>query len=337
MPYYRLLVFNSLHAFPSGEALHHLQRGTSTNSRRIRHQSRDNLSVPESKPHTDRRNMAPKLDNDPVSLRAKLKVAEKNLKDAEEEIKELNSEIELLGEVNLDRKVEIDSLKKSLEAAEPTRVALTETIFDLLMDKMSKEDIKKVAREVEEKVQLGLLLGDRVDSGDGGELEEPIPRIVLETTLLKRDARVKQAKKVDDERRKAAANHNDDLKQLQQKPDISVAAGENSTNVVRLMRKRNADAIESPDTPRGSKGSRRVITCIQCYKQNLTCDNASPCKSCVHAERKCTRAACTHWETGKCIRPNCSRWHVEDGEGYVIQRVGKVFKSQNQQKKPRTN
>ena len=83
---------------------------------------------------------------------------------------------------------------------------------------------------------------------------------------------------------------------------------------------------------------KRVIVCLRCHENGLSCDNDFKCAHCVSEGVGCIRAKCFNYKAGDCKREGCSRWHEDDDIDTVLavgnrgQRGGKGGKGGNGRK-----
>jgi len=195
------------------------------------------------------------METDQAPPQALIKPTKKDFEATELELKKTEQYIQYqtaLGnkyrEILRAKEEEVKKLEKDLETSRSVRDSLTSLVFDLLLQKMSKPDVKKLVREVEEKAHLDLfdegIYGD--DSDTGSDAQEPSPEEVLTSTLRKRDARVLKASKVDEKRKRTlgtCGDVNNNPKPLQGAAN-DITAGTTGEAIQNLVLKRKANAME---------------------------------------------------------------------------------------------
>jgi hypothetical protein len=80
---------------------------------------------------------------------------------------------------------------------------------------------------------------------------------------------------------------------------------------------------------RESKRRAHNSLCVRCYQNGLPCDDRQTCGYCLRANLLCKRTKCSHYKTGQCIRPHCTRAHEEDGFNSKLLMSARHFRKQH--------
>lgn len=103
------------------------------------------------------------------------------------------------------------------------------------------------------------------------------------------------------------------LKGAEQQLKVTQSRLKIATNDGQLLR--GAAHIVVPDPK--SKLPRAVMSCIECYAKNITCDNRSSCQNCSENDIKCARWRCSiKHRTGECHMAPCVVPH--DVQGWLV-------------------
>ncbi|KAF2281098.1 uncharacterized protein EI97DRAFT_497777 [Westerdykella ornata] len=85
------------------------------------------------------------------------------------------------------------------------------------------------------------------------------------------------------------------------------------TSGTAIKRSANTASLSSNELQPDSKRQKRIVQCIECYRNDIDCDGKEFCAPCREKGVPCERSRCPHFGLGKCHRPRCTMAHEGDG------------------------